>query len=140
MLLNPTQNKSEHSSAHNANSRPNIERLLTFDLGDRGELFKLGSNLHFVNDFVLFEVVVDHGGHRTIGPDVQRRFDHVNHGIEGKNDTISMMGTFMLASKLADKKKHPIGTPALPTAAKVEIKTQAASIKGVISAPAFCIK
>ena len=53
---------------------------------------------------------------------------------------MSMMGTFMLARRLAERKKQPIGTPALPTAARVEIRIQAASIGSVTSAPAFCIR
>mgnify|MGYP007069808192 FL=1 len=50
------------------------------------------------------------------------------------------MGTFMLASKLADKKKQPIGTPAFPIAARVAIKIQATMTPGWISRPAFCIR
>ena len=53
--------------------------------GDSGSLAlrRNGLALRFV--FVAVEVLVDHGGHSTVGPDVQHRFDHVDHGIDGKD-------------------------------------------------------
>ena len=59
---------------------------------------------------------------------------------KGRITPIRRMGTFMLASKLADKKKQPIGTPAFPIAARVAIKIQATMTPGWISRPAFCIR
>ena len=53
---------------------------------------------------------------------------------------MSKMGTFMLARRLADKKKQPIGTPALPTAAIVAMKIQTKRVVQVMSMPAFCIR
>ena len=50
------------------------------------------------------------------------------------------IGTFMLAKRLAARKKQPIGTPAFPTAATVAMRIQLASVPIVISAPAFCMR
>ena len=47
--------------------------------------FALWSNLHFVNVFVLFKVMIDHRSDGTIRPNIQRRFNHVNDGVERKN-------------------------------------------------------
>ena len=53
---------------------------------------------------------------------------------------MSRMGTFMLARNEAERKKQPIGTPAFPMAAIVDMTIHAASVPAVISAPAFCMR